>query len=168
MPSTLVHYTFALKHLHEDFGYRDAILLGAQGPDPWEMYGQLPWCHRKDAKTVRRMGRDTQLSPCEGNYRGFIEYALRSDDRDLLFAYIDGLLMHYCLDRACHPYVFWNTGFTDRPEDSPSVRQYYNFGHLFFERTLDVIISKREGTYGRPNIALRCPKADVKAISSMW
>ncbi|MCI2111554.1 MAG: hypothetical protein LKK13_04345 [Bacilli bacterium] len=169
MPNILTHYTFAKKNvLDPSPGHLDATFVGAQGPDPFFFYGVLPFRRRPHKKEVRSLGGLTQHEELTDNYWAMVEYARSSKDKDLLFAYIDGLFMHYAVDRACHPYIFFNTGFTDRPEDSEAVRRHYNFGHMWMENLLDFVVGHREGTFQRPDKTLLLIKKDALAISKMW
>jgi hypothetical protein len=169
MPNTIVHYTFAKKQiLDPSKEHLQATYLGAQGPDPFFFYGVLPLHKRDHSEEIRRLGGVTQHEDMALPYSRMIDFAKNSKDKEILFAYIDGLFMHYVVDRTCHPYVFYNTGFTDRPEDSKKVHDYYNFGHLTFEIILDWILGRREKTFANPAHYLACSKEELKAISIMW
>lgn len=169
MPNTITHFTFAKKEILDPSPkHVEATYLGAQGPDPFFFYGVLPLRKRPHAEAIRSLGGITQHEDMALPYAAMINYAKLSANKDTLLAYIDGLFMHYVVDRMCHPFVFYNTGFTDRPEDSEEVHRYYNFGHLTFEVSLDFIIGKREGTFRNPAHYLACSKADLRAISLMW
>src|SRR5574344_105288 len=169
MPNILTHFTFAKENVIDaSKEHLDATYVGAQGPDPFFYWGVLPLRARPHKKDVPRLGGLTQHMELTEPYWAMIEYARQSPDKELLFAYIDGLFMHYAVDRACHPYVFYNTGFTDRPEDSEEIHHHYNFGHLYFENILDLIIAKREGTFTRPDRVIALKEKDLKAVSLMW
>jgi len=168
MPNILVHYTFAKENVLDPGPFLEATYVGAQGPDPFFYFGVLPFRKRPFKKVVPSLGGITQHLELTEPYNAFIEYAKKSPDKELLFAYIDGLFMHYAVDRACHPYIFFNTGFTDRPEDPIEVQRHYNFGHLYMENYLDFIVAKREKTFTRPDKVLRLKKRDLQAISLMW
>jgi hypothetical protein len=169
MPNALVHYTFAKENvLDPSSSFLDATYVGAQGPDPFFFYGVLPLRNRPHKKETQSLGGVTQHMEMPIPYAAMIEYAKKSPDKDILFSYIDGLFMHYSVDRCCHPYIFYNTGFTDRPTDSKQVQDYYNFSHMSLEVILDVIISKREGTFQPIANVIKIDKKELKAISKMW
>lgn len=168
MPNALTHYTFAFHNALDEEKHLDAVFVGAQGPDPFFFYGALPGRKRPHAADVQSLGAITQHMEMTEPYDAMIEYAKKSPDKDLLFAYIDGLFMHYAVDRACHPYIFYFTGFTDRPEDSKEVRHHYNYSHMCLEVDLDVIISHREKTFQPIWKVLALSKKDLLAISKMW
>ena len=169
MPNILTHYTFARQNvLDTSSTHLDATYVGAQGPDPFFYFGVLPFRKRPFKKEVTSLGGVTQHEELVDNYWAMIEYAGKSPDKELLFSYIDGLFMHYAVDRVCHPYVFFCTGFTDRPEDSEAVQRHYNFGHLWLENYLDFLLGKKEGTFQRPDRTLKLSRHDALAISKMW
>lgn len=169
MPSVITHYSFAKKYKKDiDDKYLDAYYLGAQGPDHFFAYGMIPFRKRPNKKEVNSLGNITQINELTPNYIGFIEYAKNSEDKELLFSYIDGLLTHYSLDRCCHPFIFYQTGFTDRKEDSKEIHEYYNFSHLIYEVFADLIIGKKENTYGPGKKKIKIKNSQLKIISKMW
>lgn len=169
MPNILTHYTFAKENiLDPNQEHLLATYVGSQGPDPWFFYGTIPWRPRPHHHEVTKVGEVTQHLEITEEYDAMLEYAYKNPCQEALFAYIDGLFMHYAVDRTCHPYIFYNTGFTDRPTDPKEVQAYYNFGHLWMEEYIDYIIAHREGTFCRPDLVLKMKKEDLKAISKMW
>ena len=169
MPNIITHYTFALeKALDPSKEHLDATYLGAQGPDPWFYYGTVSKLARPYAKDVNSIGGVTQHMEMTEPYWAFIVYALNSKDKELLLAYIDGLFMHYSLDRTCHPFVFYNTGFTDRSEDSLKDQHHYNYGHMCFENILDYLVGKTRNALKHPWKALSLRNKDLLSISLMW
>lgn len=169
MPNIITHYTFAKDKIQDSSPkFVNATYLGAQGPDPFFYYGVISKVHRPNFQDVNSLGGITQHMEMTEPYYAMIEYAVKSPDKELLLAYIDGLFMHYSLDRTVHPFVFYNTGFTDRPEDSEKVHHHYNFGHMCFENILDFIIGKKEGTFRRADHYLKLDNRSLHKISEMW
>jgi hypothetical protein len=168
MPNALTHYTFAKDVALDEGDFLLAAYLGAQGPDPFFFFGADALVFHSHAKAISSLGGVTQHEPMAPTYWAMMAYAQKSEHKELLFAYIDGLLMHYVVDCACHPYIFYHTGFTDRPEDPPEVHHHYNFSHMCFEVILDFIYAKRKGTYQRVDKVLALKDADLKVISRMW
>jgi hypothetical protein len=169
MPNIITHYTFAKDKIEDPSPkFVNATFLGAQGPDPFFYYGAMGGIHRPNAKDINSLGGITQHMELTEPYYAMIEYAMKSPDKDLLLAYIDGLFMHYSLDRMVHPFVFFNTGFTDRPEDSSQDHHHYNFGHMYFENILDFIVGKKEGTFKRADRYLKLDNRSLHKISEMW
>jgi hypothetical protein len=89
------------------------VFIGTQGPDPFYFYGEVPWRRRTDKKRLDAFteflhGSDpTAVFPVLAQTAA----AAEGDNREAAFAYLYGLLLHYLLDRAVHPYVFFSTGF---------------------------------------------------------
>lgn len=165
MPAVITHYTFALETMLEaDERYKKAIFVGAQGPDPFFFYGQVPLRHRKGAEAVDTFGSDLHHVELSAPYYRLIEIARKSPDKDLLFAYIDGLLLHYCLDRNCHPYVFYETGYPEKPED----KKKFGISHMYLETIIDYLLGREKGTFRCPDVYLDLSKEDALKIGAMW
>jgi hypothetical protein len=168
MPNALVHYHFAKKYGLDEGEHWDAAFLGAQGPDPFFFFGTANPLFRPHHKTVSSLGGITQHQALAKPYAAMMRYAYKSPDKSLLFSYIDGLLMHYVVDCACHPFIFYRTGFTDREEDSSEVQHHYNYSHMCFEVIADYLLSKKEGDFPAIFEVLRLSNRDLHAISRMW
>lgn len=168
MPNALTHYSFAKEVQLDEGEHLDAAYLGAQGPDPFFFYGVVSPLFRPHHQDVNSLGGITQHGNLVPPYSAMISYALTSPDKDLLFAYIDGLFMHYVVDCACHPYIFYFSGFTDREEDSSTVRHHYNYSHMCLEVTIDYLLAHEKGTFQRIDKVLALSNHDLKAISRMW
>jgi hypothetical protein len=165
MPAIITHYTFALENLKEPLSpYQQATLLGAQGPDIFFFYGQLPWRRRAFHKEVDAYGRLIHHIDQTEEYAELTRIASASVDKDLLFAYIEGLFMHYCLDRACHPYIFYKSGFTD----DPTKKKGFSCSHMALETVLDLIIGTSHKTFIAPQKPLSIEAEQCKKISAMW
>lgn len=168
MPAILTHYSFAKSLLSEcTKGYEKAIYIGTQGPDPFFFYGQLPWKRRSaDHLKVNAFGsflHHTDIAPI---YEKMMEIASKDEKhKDLYFAYIEGLWLHYCLDRSCHAYIFPASGFALKKEDE----KRYSILHCYFETMIDSLISHEAGTYStRPQKYLAIRKDELEAISLLW
>jgi hypothetical protein len=166
MPAITTHYTcakeMAEKHPLEA---KEAFYLGSQGPDPFFFYGQLPWKKRKNAKSADAMGRGLHHIDITEMYYGLLDYANHSEDKAVLDAYIQGLFLHYLLDRSCHAYIFPRAGFG---EDG-NLGKKYGVLHCEFETFLDLLIGRKKGTFSYHcyrDIVL--PKKQLLAISKMW
>lgn len=170
MPALQTHYTFvktaAINKDREHFG---AVVLGSQGPDPLFFVGQLPWIKRKNAKFANVFGSSLHHRDFSELYVAMIEYALKSEHKELLFDFIEGILMHYVLDRNCHPYVFSVTGF-DTPDDEKIVGKYYMSYHTRIESAIDMIYAGENGLYKKYNkdSLATLSDADLMEISKMW
>lgn len=168
MPAILTHYTFALEMLPScSKGFDQAIFLGTQGPDPFFFYGQRPWKRRsKDHLDVNAFGSFLHHTDIAPFYATMMKIASESGtDKDLLFAYIEGLWLHYSLDRECHAYIFPASGFSA----DPVLAKRFSTLHTYFETMLDSLISHKKGTYtSRPQKYLSTPKKQLDKISLLW
>lgn len=166
MPAITTHYTCA-KEMAEKFpvAFPCAFYLGSQGPDPFFFYGQLPWKKRKNAKEADAMGRNLHHIDITEIYYGLLTYANASPDKPLLDSYIQGLFLHYLLDRSCHAYIFPRAGFG---EDG-NLGKKYGVLHCEFETFLDCLIGRKKGTFSyRCYRDIALPKKQLLAISKMW
>ena len=168
MPAVIVHDTFALEMIPEDEKpYIAAVRSGTQGPDLFMAYGKNPFKKREDAKEIRPWGTVMHHTPVEDVYGKMMEYANTKEagEKELLYAYIDGLLMHFSVDRVCHPYVFYRTGFDEKGGISGS----FGWWHGYFEACLDKEFGSRKGTFIRPDKAMGNLDLDsVQKIGKMW
>lgn len=167
MPAIITHYTFALETMKDaNSPYKEAILVGAQGPDPFFFFGQYPFRKRPHAKEVVSFGSTLHEIDISSVYSGLLEYAHGSKDKDLLFAYIEGLFLHYALDRECHPYIFSKAGYASQP---PEKKKHYSASHCRLETYIDILLGKERGTFTyRTDKLLALEEEDLKKISAMW
>ena len=165
MPAALVHYTFSLNAItEEDRPFQDVVQLGSQGPDTFMAYGTIPWRKRENVKKVQQWGHTMHSLPVGSVYLPMVEYASKQPDKDMLFAYIDGIFMHYCVDRIFHAYIFGRSGF----DENGKLVGYWNWSHGFFEAILDKTFAKRKGTYIPLYKTILSDPERVKSISKMW
>lgn len=167
MPAILTHYSFALEMLSScSEVHKKAIFIGTQGPDPFFFYGQLPWKRRSDDRLdVNAFGSSLHHINIAPIYQTMMKIASESIDKDLYFAYIEGLWLHYCLDRECHAYIFPASGFSDDPIES----KRYSVLHTYFETMIDSLIGEKEGIYStRPQKYLSLSNQDLLKISLLW
>jgi hypothetical protein len=166
MPAIITHYTFAKEVMVDSSrAYPAALFLGAQGPDPFFFYGQIPWKKRPRAKAVNAYGVRIHHIDVTDLYESLLKHASASKDSELLMSYVEGLFLHYALDRNCHPYVFSKAGFSD----DPKYAQVYSLSHMLLETYLDLIIGKRAKTFTyHAERYLKVPKEQLEAISALW
>ncbi len=169
MPAILTHYVFALDMLPHCYkGHKEAIFIGTQGPDPFFFYGQRPWKRRSDDYlSVDAFGsylHHTDIAPI---YATMMKIAREDEEnKELYFSYIQGLWLHYCLDRECHAYIFPASGFNDKDEKS---KKRYSVLHSYFETMIDSLISHKAGVYTtRPQKYLSINDDDLRKISLLW
>lgn len=109
MPAFCTHYLFSqeLKHWAKgiaNFKYIENVVnLGTQGPDIFFFKRILPVF--MPGKAGMKIGSSLHKSQIEKILSAFAEYLKQNDD-DVTKSYIYGFIMHYALDRACHPFVY--------------------------------------------------------------
>ena len=99
-------------------------------------------------------------------YEYFIDYALAREDRvkDILFSFIRGCMYHYCVDRNCHPYIFYMSGF--KTEDIKT-KIKFSLSHSALETYIDVLLMEKYGFDVTGKEALKAPVEQVKLVSVM-
>lgn len=108
MPAFSTHYIFAKELLPfvkemADFNVNeDAVLVGTQGPDIFFFHRIMPWHLGKSLSKAGSMLH--RAKPCV-IFEALREYCQGSDS-DIARSYAYGFVMHYALDRKCHPYVY--------------------------------------------------------------
>lgn len=122
-------------------GEEKALSLGTQGPDPLFYEGLIPWRAWRPGLARARLG--NQLHRSDG--REFMVALLDEVERDpqnkTLAAFVFGQFCHYLLDRVCHPYVYYMSGF-DR---NGKLTGPYHYAHSHFESEIDVALALVEG-----------------------
>ena len=105
MPAFITHYLFALDCKEEiqrfsDFEIDlDALTLGSQGPDIFFFANQL------SVRPMRKLGSLLHRTKPELIFDTLAEY-LKSSSSNIANSYAYGFILHYALDRKCHPYVY--------------------------------------------------------------
>lgn len=162
MPASLTHYTFTRSNTALD-AFSKVRYLGGQGPDVFFFYGNA---HKKrcDKKILQGFGSKLHHMDVGPAYSFLVNYAQKSPDKEMLFAYLEGLFAHYVLDRNVHPYVFYRTGFST---DESKAKDYL-LSHVAFETILDVAYARKMKTFQNPRRTIACPKRWVDEISQMF
>lgn len=167
MPAIITHYTFALENEKElEPRLFKALALGAQGPDPYFFFGQRPWKRRNGRREVNAFGVELHHTDITDSYAALLEKARSSDDPELLYSYVQGLFLHYSLDRNCHPYIWSRCGFGRDFEE----KKLWGASHTWLETLLDFIIGSDQGTFTRKagKRYLDSQYQDLLRISSLW
>ena len=106
MPAFSTHYLFAkdimeILRSEADFPLNeDAVFIGAQGPDIFFFHRALPW---QKGKTLRKAGSAMHRARCGEILDRFMAYCASAGDNNIAKSYVYGFLLHYSLDRICHP-----------------------------------------------------------------
>lgn len=144
MPAAPDHYRFARGRLSTLFAsapspltsamcaHQRLALMGAQGPDPFFFYGLVPWRHRRKRDRERAADFAAYLHAVDpiDIFPALVSRARLLGDAAIAFSY--GMLLHYLLDRAVHPYVFCRSGFDEWGELSGR----YGVFHARFETAM--------------------------------
>lgn len=111
MPAFCTHYLFlketqdtVKKHCDFEFNF-DAAAIGTQGPDIFFFHRLLPFSMFGVPKN--KIGSLLHRAKPEKIFDAFCEYLPLSLSPDIAKSYIAGFIMHYALDRNCHPYVYY-------------------------------------------------------------
>ena len=94
------------------------------------------------------------------------DYCDESNQKDVLYAYVLGMGMHYILDRKIHPYVYYKTGFSD----DKKMKKLYFADHTLFETNIDVLLmnNKYRDFRVRPLDSLECQEDKIRVVSRMY
>lgn len=168
MPAFLAHYIFADELLAKDEQYREVTILGSQGSDPLFYYGYKIFGKRKAIPETRKFGttiHHIDLSSFVNFVFLKIENSNNKLEKEVLKSYLKGFLMHYVVDRNCHPYVFYRSGFP--VEGKP--KRNYTFIHSLFESRLDalVLMYKNLPRVG-PRKPTRIKNEHLKIVSNVY
>ncbi len=110
MPAFATHYIF-LEELKDEIEKRaDFVLdiktagIGCQGPDIF-LFHRL-WPPLTIYKSLN--GVSTALHRCKNEkiFEAFCDCLQQTENRDIAKSYIYAFILHYALDRNCHPYVY--------------------------------------------------------------
>ncbi len=144
MPSSLTHYWFArdvvnknksvLAFLNVD-EFKHITYVGTQGPDVLFFYGRVPWRKRESIKEIQAYGSKLHHEGQGEKFIKLVNYIKQSllEDKSVLYAYLFGAFLHYCLDSEAHGFIFYRTGF--QKENEPLY--HYFADHAIYEAYLD-------------------------------
>ncbi len=159
MPSLITHYEFVKQFFPNQ---KNIFYLATQGPDPFFYYGYTtPF--KKDIKDVRSYGTFLHEIDPFISFTFLINYINKinnTSQKEILMNFTKGLLSHYILDRTCHPYIFYKTGF-------PLGKTIYSFYHSNFETTVDVILEEHFKDYPSYKKILKHKNKELKLVSNM-
>ncbi|MCL2840499.1 MAG: zinc dependent phospholipase C family protein [Defluviitaleaceae bacterium] len=108
--------------------------LGAQGPDFFFYY--MPGHFRKRSRGVGVQMHISDLGLFLVQMAKHAKNATELNDKDIIFAYTSGFLMHYTLDAHAHPYVYAKTYNIHAPKIKNSA------DHRKFETSIDLAMLK--------------------------
>ncbi|MBE6720295.1 MAG: hypothetical protein E7571_06545 [Ruminococcaceae bacterium] len=110
MPAFATHYIF-LEELKDeiekkaDFDFDVSVAgIGCQGPDIF-LFHRL-WPPDKIYKSLFGVSSALHRGKSEKIFDSFCDCLKLTDNRDIAKSYVYGFILHYALDRNCHPYVY--------------------------------------------------------------
>lgn len=110
MPSYSTHCIFARELLPKLYTFVDfdlneeALMAGTQGPDIFFFHRVFPWMPGKPMRKIGSLLHRAKPADILENMRSYCNTV--SNQKDIARSYIYGFIMHYALDRLCHPYVY--------------------------------------------------------------
>lgn len=110
MPAFASHYIFAkemmpfLKETADFETNESAVYFGAQGPDIFFFHRVFPWM---PGKSLRKYGSILHRTKPETIFESMRAYCKTSGNCSIVKSYVYGFILHYALDRNCHPYVYY-------------------------------------------------------------
>lgn len=160
MPAVLTHYKFyELCGNTSDIGF-----LGAQGPDPFFFrgLGVIPKYSKQ-----RKFG--TYLHEIDpylafSYYIDYIKNCNNNKEKNILTEFVLGLLAHYTLDRICHPYIWYTSGFATKNDNDIK----YKTSHARIESAIDTLIMDKYHDNRKPYNALPINRNEVLIVSKMF
>lgn len=110
MPAYSTHYLFAyelMEKIKSNVNFtvdEQAVYIGTQGPDIFYDHRILPWML---GKSLRKVGSALHREKPSVLLDSMRDYIRKYPDDDIAKSYIVGFILHYALDRTCHPYVYF-------------------------------------------------------------
>ena len=175
MPSILTHQHFAnfLIEKYQDhwplLGKQASLVwLGSQGPDPFFFYGRAPFKTRLAKSSMNQFGSLLHNQPPHQSIWPLIKHGwLGPKADDVTKAYVLGALTHYVLDRTCHPYVFYRSGF----DEQGSLTEHYNADHAKLEVEIDLALIHQlrlTSSMYQPKVTLQVDSVSLQSISQLY
>lgn len=151
MPAFSTHYIFALEMIEKlkeiaDFKLNEnAVFIGTQGPDIFFFHRALPW---QKGKPLRKLGSALHRGEPADLLDRFYKYCNASSQPDVAKSYAFGFILHYALDRNCHPYVYYlQDKITEKNTDF-----HPNSAHNIIEHSIDSIMIKNHLGINQPRL----------------
>lgn len=167
MPAFFTHNTFVQQNCDSKEEFANIRALGGQGTDVFFFYGHS-LAKRENKSQKRYFGTLIHHINIADAYLFLLEYASKQNDKEMLYAYLKGLFMHYVMDRNCHPYIFYRTGFPISKDPSEEEKNKYMNYHVTFESILDTVYSKKYKLFRSHKRYIKCPDEQIKSVSKMF
>jgi hypothetical protein len=175
MPSILTHHYFAntfIERHQKRWPFlkpkAPLVWLGSQGPDPFFFYGRAPFKSRLAKESMNQFGSLLHNQPPHQSIWPLINHGWfgpKADD--VSKAYVMGALTHYVLDRTCHPYVFYRSGF----DEQGGLTDHYMADHAKLEVEMDlglILQLKLSPSTYQPKVTLQVDPVSLQSISQLY
>lgn len=145
MPAYSTHCIFAKEMMpflrqNADFEINEnAVLIGTQGPDIFFFHRIFPWMK---GKSFRKIGSLLHRARPSDILDAMREYCNFSQNKCIAKSYIYGFILHYALDRKCHPFVY---SYQEKiVKNNPATNPHT--AHNIIEHSMDAyLLNKRFG-----------------------
>jgi hypothetical protein len=175
MPSILTHHYFANllieKHKHHWpllEKHSPLVWLGSQGPDPFFFYGRAPFKSRLAKESMNQFGSLLHSQAPHQSIWPLVQHGwFGPQANDVSKAYVFGALTHYVLDRTCHPYVFYRTGF----DEHGALTDHYMADHAKLEVEMDLALILHltlSPSMYQPKVTLQVDPVSLQSISQLY
>ncbi len=110
MPAFSTHYAFAVEmkeFIEQNCNFQldtNALMIGTQGPDIFFFHRAIPLLMY--GKSYRKTGSAMHRSKPSDVFECAAKYISKSKEKEIALSYFYGYILHYALDRNCHPYIF--------------------------------------------------------------
>lgn len=110
MPAFSTHYAFAcrcagLVQAHCSFLLdKNALMVGTQGPDIFFFHRILPVL--MPGHSMRKTGSALHRAKPGDIFDAAAQHIRKSKEKEITLSYFYGFILHYALDRCCHPYIY--------------------------------------------------------------
>ncbi len=136
MPAQITHFLHATESVPknaENDKYKDAVSLGAIGPDFLYYYKMLS----TSGRSVRNIGTALHSVGTDKMFGAFCEYLNRHPNDTAAKYFTYGFACHFALDQTTHPYVYF---VQDHIIKAENFRKNPIYKHVLIEHSLDVIM----------------------------
>lgn len=175
MPSILTHQYFADRLIAKYQKawpflekYTQVVWAGSQGPDPFFFLGKAPFKKRLGRQTINAFGSTLHNQLPIKSLLPLLKHGWFNPKKDdVLQAYVFGALSHYVLDRVCHPYVFYRSGFDEQGQ----LTGYFSADHARLEVEIDSALLQHEKlplTVYQPKVTLRIDNLMLSQVSELY
>lgn len=142
MPAFSTHYAFAVEmkdFIQKNCDFKldtNALMLGTQGPDIFFFHRAIPLLMY--GKSYRKTGSAMHRSKASEVFEYASKYILKSKEKEIALSYFYGYILHYSLDRNCHPYIF----FYEKKMQKKMPHIHHSSIHNMIELGLDAYVIK--------------------------